>query len=270
MARAGTVVLATLMVVLVLGAADALDQARSRIENMTAAQRNEVAETLRRFDLQIPGEQQKSLRELDKKIGKLPADEKLHYLAVLRRYHNWLETLPETVKDSIAQKSPSERMAYIKSLTSKYPLPVEKTPYWIQFVDVSGGNPFELAAVFKIWQELTPAQRKEIEGLPPGGHRRERILELGRELKIPREIRPSDFRAEEWIPKVEAKIAELKGPMPISGRLCPPAEILSEFIAKKKQRAARWRRCVRSCFVVWQSTFTISRPGRPALSIPSD
>ena len=35
----------------------------------------------------------------------------------------------------------------------------------MQFADLAGGSPFELAAVFKIWQELTPEQRREIEKL---------------------------------------------------------------------------------------------------------
>ena len=54
-------------------------------------------------------------------------------------------------------------MAQVKTLIAKYPLPPEKTPYWMQFANVAGGSPFELAAAFKIWQELTAQQQREIE-----------------------------------------------------------------------------------------------------------
>ena len=68
----------------------------ARLRSFSPQQRNEVSETLRRFDLQVSPEQQKAIRDLDQQIQKLPVEERAHYLAVLRRYHNWLDSLPET------------------------------------------------------------------------------------------------------------------------------------------------------------------------------
>src|SRR5208283_278364 len=122
----------------------------------------------------------------------------------------WLDSLPETVRDNLQAKPPGERMAQIKTLISRYPLPRESSPYWMQFAEVAGRTPFELAATFKVWQELTPQQRREIESLPAGERRRLKLLEYGRELKLPfREIRPHDFHFDDWIPKVEAKFGDV-------------------------------------------------------------
>jgi hypothetical protein len=201
---------------------------------MSSQQRDELAEALRRFDLQLTPEQQKSLRELDQQIVRLPLEERVHYLAVLRRYHNWLDTLPEAVKDDLLTRSPEQRMAYLKSLTSRYPVPVERTPYWMQFAEVAGGSPFELAAVFKIWHDLAPDQRREIEKLATVAKRRDKLFEYGRELRVFREIRPVDFVLEEWIPKVEVKIDELRGSDPELRAAITKAENRLELAAKNK------------------------------------
>ncbi len=204
------IALIPLLIAPFIGADDTPDDPLARLRSFSPQQRNQVSETLRRFDLQVSTEQQKAIRDLDQQIQKLPVEERAHFLAVLRRYHNWLDSLPETVKDSLLAKPSSERMAQVKTLIAKYPLPPEKTPYWMQFANVAGGSPFELAAVFKIWQELTPQQRREIEKLATPAQRRDKLFEYGRDLKIPREIRPADFRAEDWIPKVAAKINEIR------------------------------------------------------------
>jgi len=179
---------------------------------MSPQQRTELADALKQFDLQLTPDQQKSIREIDQQISKLSTEAQVHYLAALRRYHNWLDSLPETVRDNLQAKPPGERMAQIKTMISKYPLPRESHPYWMQFAEVAGSSPFELAAIFKIWQELTPQQRREIESLPAGVQRRSRLIEYGRDLKLFREFRefrPRDFHVDDWIPKVEAKIADV-------------------------------------------------------------
>jgi hypothetical protein len=91
-------------------------------------------------------------------------------------------------------------------------LPRQLTPYALQFTDVGGGIPFELAREFKIWQGLTVDQRRDIEKVPTA-HRRDRLLEYGRDVKF-RDFRPSDFRLEDWVPKVDAKIDELSTSVP--------------------------------------------------------
>ena len=208
-ARALAILVVPAVAALSIGAGDVPDDARARLQNMSPQQRTELADALKQFDLQLTPDQQKSIREIDQQISKLSAEDQVHYLAALRRYHNWLDSLPETVRDNLQAKPPGERMAQIKTMISKYPLPRESSPYWMQFAEVAGSPPFELAATFKIWQELTPQQRREIESLPAGAQRRSRLIEYGRDRKLLREFRPRDFHVDDWIPKVEAKIADI-------------------------------------------------------------
>ena len=192
-ARALAILVVPAVAALSIGAGDVPDDARARLQNMSPQQRTELADALKQFDLQLTPDQQKSIREIDQQISKLSAEDQVHYLAALRRYHNWLDSLPETVRDNLQAKPPGERMAQIKTMISKYPLPRESNPYWMQFAEVAGSFPFELAATFKIWQELTPQQRREIESLPAGAQRRSRLIEYGRDRKLLREFRPARF-----------------------------------------------------------------------------
>jgi len=226
------------LLTLLSGADDVRDDPISRFQSLSPQQRSEISETLRRFDLQFAPEQQKAIRDLDQQIQKLPVEDRAHYQTVLRRYHNWLDSLPETVKDNLLAKPASERMAQVKTLIVKYPLPPEKTPFWMQLTNIAGGSSFELAAVFKIWQALTLQQRQEIERSPTPAQRREKLFEFGHDLKIPREIRPADFHAEDWIPKVEAKILELRETDPeLNAAVTKPAVVKAEAKAEAKARA---------------------------------
>ena len=184
-------------------------------------------------------DQQKSIREIDQQISKLSAEDHVHYLAALRRDRNWLDFLPETVKDNLQAKPPGERMAQIKTMISRYPLPRESHPYWMQFAEVTGSSPFELAATFKVWQELTPRQRREIESLPAGAQRRSRLIEYARDFKLFREFRPRDFHVDDWIPKVEAKIADISAYDPELKNAVAKAELASKRKNEGKEPASR-------------------------------
>ncbi len=128
----------------------------------------------------------------------------------MRRYHNWLDSLPDKERDDLQVRPPGERMAQIKKMLSRFPLPAEGTPLWLQFADFAGPSPFETATTFRIWQGLTTQQRHEIEALTAPGERRMKLMAHGRELRLLREIRPADFSIDEWIPRVEAKLAEIQ------------------------------------------------------------
>ena len=139
-----------------------------------------------------------------------PAEERAHLLAVLRRYHNWLDSLPENVKDSLLAKPPEERMAQVKSLVLKYPSAAGEDPLLDAIRQRGGGHALRARGGLQGLAGVTPEQRRDVEKLATLAQRRERLFELGRELKIPREVRPADFYLEDWIPKVEAKILELR------------------------------------------------------------
>jgi Protein of unknown function (DUF3106) len=234
--RTSATVLIAAMVPALLGAADELQDAMARLQTMSPRQRTEIAEALQRFDLKVPPEEQKTIRELDERINALPPEEKVRHLAVLRRFHNWLDTLPDTVRDDLLARTPDQRMPQIKTLLARYPLPRQGDPVWKQFTELLGPSYFELAALFKIWQDMTPGERAQIEKLPIAKRRAE-LLEHVLQKPSLRDFRPADFRLEEWIPRVEAKIDELRQVDPELRTALTKAERKLEERAKEKPLA---------------------------------
>ena len=225
-------------IALAIGAGDALDEARTRLQNMSPQQRADLAEILNQFELHSTPEQQKALRDIDRKLSALAPEDQARYLAAMRRYHNWLDSLPETVRDALQAKPPGERMAQIKSLLARYPVPREATPYWMQFADVTSASPFEVATVFRIWQELKPEQRREVETQGNAAQRRSKLMEHARELRLLREIKLPDFSFEDWVPKVEAKLAELQAFDPEIRTALTKAETVFKQRNEGKQKPA--------------------------------
>jgi hypothetical protein len=213
--------------VLLIGAGEQLDSAWARLQGYSNSRRKQLEDTLKRFEQLLSNDQQASVRDLDRKISGLTFEQKAHYLSTLRKYHNWLGSLPETVKDGLLAKPPAERMAQIKSLVAKYPVPREDTPSWMKLAAAGTGTPLELAVVFKIWQEMTPDQRKQTEGLPVGERKIDVLLRNGHAAKLIRELRPSDFDEQEWVLKAESRLREL----------LPFDPELKEAIAKKQTAA---------------------------------
>ena len=116
----------------------------------------------------------------------------------------------------------------------------------MQFTEFTGGSPFELAAIFKIWQDLTPDQRREVEKLPTISQRRDNLLKTGVRKRMLREIMPADFRVEEWIPKVEARIDEIRSSDPelkgaVKGAIDRAEKKLEELAKEKSQGKFRAR-----------------------------
>jgi hypothetical protein len=222
--------------VLLLGATDAVEDARERLLGMPLLERKQIEASLRRFDQVLTTEQQKSIRDLDERIAKLAPEEKAHYLAVMRRYHNWLDSLPETVKNNVLNKPVAERMALVKSLIPKYPLPNESTPEWIAVVDNIVGSPLEQAAMFKIWQEMTPEQRRAFEAQPAGNRRPQALLRNNGGNKIIRELTPSNILEEEWLPKTFARLREYQKIDPDLTEILTKKEVKSDAPSPKQQK----------------------------------
>jgi hypothetical protein len=165
----------------------------TRLRGMPAERRAKLVENLKKFDLLYSARQQNSLRELDRKIHSLPAESREHYLAVLSRYHNWLNQLPETKQEELNALPPAERMAAVKKLAADYPLQNRGTLNFLRSVDIGEYSPFELAALYKIWRDLTPEKRREIERFPAIPKRHEAMYSAAGGKDIAQEIKPSDF-----------------------------------------------------------------------------
>ncbi len=79
---------------------------------------------------------------------------------VLRRYHDWLNSLPEIKQDELLAQPPDDRMALIRKLVVQYAVPTSETPEFLRIAEVGELSPFELASAFRIWQASNSSQRE--------------------------------------------------------------------------------------------------------------
>lgn len=178
----------------------------ARIALMPRERRQALLDNLRKFDLVLEPAQRQAVLKIDQKIQSLEPDEQATYQAVLRRFHNWLESLPDAQHDLILDKPAGERMAEIKKLLANYPVPRVDTPRYLRIVEVGEYSPFELASIYKIWEALTPAERKAVDQIPLGPHRVESLFKHGEAKKIDRETKPPDFDEERWLARAQAQL----------------------------------------------------------------
>ncbi len=192
-----------------LAGAALLDENRARYLQMPPEVRGQLLESLRRFDRELRPDAQRAARAIDDRLNAMASEERDAHLAVLRRHHNWLASLPEPVRDDLLSRPTSERLERMRSLFPKYPPPTETARSPLGFIQTGGTGVFEVAALCKTWVSISPRDRARIDGLPVGD-RREELRKIGREREIPRELVPDDFSLESWIEKAEARIKELR------------------------------------------------------------
>ena len=198
----------------------------ARLRALPPNERQRLDENLRKFDLLYSPGQQQSLRDLDRRINEIEPTRQAEYLAALHRYHNWLNLLPETKQEELKQAPPAERMALVKKLLNDHPIPKAGAAPFLRFVDVGEDTPFELAAIYKIWETLNREERTEVEKVPRGPRRHNKLFELADKHDLPHEIKPDDFNEERWAGELEA-----------FARKNRPLLLLEEL--RKKQEARR-------------------------------
>jgi hypothetical protein len=175
-----------------------LESNRIRLKALPIEQRKKLADNLLRLDAVLTPEQQAAARLLDRKINELPAAQQMEYFAALRRYHNWLVRLPDDRREEILRTSAAERMAAISKLAGqpRYKIAGDLTPQLLQVGEIGEHSPFELAAIYKIWQALTPVQRKEVEKPVNNAVRLQVLFRLGEAKGLPREVLPAGYDEE--------------------------------------------------------------------------
>jgi hypothetical protein len=181
------------LAMVLLAAAFDPDQNWARLRGLPIERRAKLVENLKKFDLLYSRSKQDSLREIDRKINALPSESRTHYLAVLARYHHWLNQLPESKQDELESLPPTERMTAVKKLAADYPLSNVQTWRFLRMVDIGEYSPFELASLFKIWQALAPEKRRQIERLPAIPKRHEAMHATAEGKDVPHEIMPAEF-----------------------------------------------------------------------------
>jgi hypothetical protein len=198
----------------------------ARLRALPLSERQRLDDNLRKFDLLYSPDRQQSLRDLDRRINETEPGGQALYLAALHRYHNWLNLLPETKQEELKTTPPAERMALVKKLVRDYPVAKGAPAQFLRFIDVGEDSPFELAAIYNIWNTLDQDERRQVEQVPRGPRRRIELFKFGDKHNLPREIKPDDFDEERWAGELET-----------FARKNRPALLLEEL--KKKQEARR-------------------------------
>jgi hypothetical protein len=170
----------------------------ARLRALPPSERQRLDENLRKFDLLYSPDRQQTLRDLDRRINETEPGGQAQYLAALHRYHNWLNLLPETKQEELKSTPPAERMALVKKLVRDYPVAKAVPAQFLRFIDVGEDSPFELAAIYNIWNTLEQDERHQVEQVPRGPRRRIELFKLGEKHNLPREIKPDDFDEERW------------------------------------------------------------------------
>jgi hypothetical protein len=202
--------ISTLATMLVAATVDPSGGNWDRLRALPPEARQRLVDNLQKFDLLYSAEQQRAIRDLDRRINELDSTQQFQYLATARRYHNWLDRLPETKQDELNAKPPGERMDLIKKLVSVHPVPRASTARFLQFVDVGDYSPFELAAIYQIWQSMSAPERQKVEKMLPVP-RRKRFLGKEEAKKIAAESDRQAFDEAKSIRELEAFAATHKG-----------------------------------------------------------
>jgi hypothetical protein len=231
-------VAASALAVVSIAAATEPDRSWARIRAMSLEQRSKLMQNLRRFDLELTPEKQRALRDLDRRITELEPARQAEYLAVLRRYHNWLSHLPENRRDELLNLPAAERMALIRKLLAEHPVPKADTPQVLRIAELGEYSPFELASVFQIWRKASAAQRERVERTP-APRRREALFRLGADLEIPRETRPAKFDEEKWIAAIEGNWRKARPLLFVDEVIKKKLETVRDEAVKRKLESRR-------------------------------
>jgi hypothetical protein len=228
----GLPAISALATIMVAAAADT-DRNWARLRALPAAERIKLLDAIKKFDLLYTREQQQALRDLDRRINELEPSKQTEYVDVLRRYHDWLVRLPEKEQDTLRDTAPEERFSLVRKLVVQHPVPTMMTARFLQTADLGDYSPFELAAMFKIWELLKPERRAAIDRVTALPKRHEALLRLGEQYDIPREIKPPDFDERHWTSKFES-FATAKRPNLLLSELKKKQELVHAAIRRRQ------------------------------------
>jgi hypothetical protein len=135
-----------------------------RLRSMPREERLALLEKLQEFDALDPAERA-AIRALNQRILELPADEQANYWSVLRSYHHWVQGLSEEQRKELNSVPLNQRMKLVSKLRAQDGTnsSTGHMPLVVQLLDFSGITPFEMAHRIKVWLELRPEERTEIE-----------------------------------------------------------------------------------------------------------
>ncbi|MCA1686608.1 MAG: hypothetical protein LC745_11675, partial [Planctomycetia bacterium] len=201
-----------------------------RLRAMPPERRRHLADQLKAFDL-LERTEQDAIRALDRKIASESEENRSLYYAVLRRYHLWVQGLPEPQRAELNAAPPSKRFALVSKLLSGRTGTDQDDPLLDHYADFGVASPFVMAQQIATWLKLPDAEKSEVLKLSePERSRRMDQHARERKVQIPRPS-PSEIDA-------LFKRALESGRAPYSRRA---EEIKKKSDATKKQSALKHR-----------------------------
>ena len=192
MKRSAAVMATILFAGMAMDLADAgvVDEANwGRLRSMSRQQRQSLAEKLKEFDGLGP-EEQKTIRDLDTEIQKLPQQNREEAYSVMRRYHLWLTTLSETDRKELDTLPSNEKMERVRRLFKQQKASSVGDPSDVPSAGFGNHSLYEMATQIKTWFALTPDRKSSLLSMKEFD-RVKKLREFHQELRIPGLPRPA-------------------------------------------------------------------------------
>ena len=156
-----------------------------RLREMPRERRLELSRSLASLD-HLPRAEQTQIHTFDRQLAEMDEANRARYLAILRQYRLWHRGLPADRQRALDALPIEDAMTFIRQERQANIQDLEggRAEFLrLQFALLGPVSPFEAAHLLKIWFELPPERRKEIESLRPL-ERLKQIKELGDRLEI--------------------------------------------------------------------------------------
>ncbi len=174
---------------LAAGPSAEVSESWQRLHSLPIELRNHLAEQLKVFDT-LDRAEQDVVRTLDRQVSAEADENRANYYAVLRRFHLWVQSLPEAQRTELLAAAPSQRMAMVTKILKERPASDKLESSLYHFAELGGISLFDQAEQINIWLELTDAERAEVAKLGDSD-RDHRLSALAHEKKIAPIARPS-------------------------------------------------------------------------------
>lgn len=177
--------IAAAAVVVALGAAGAGPVAFDRLRALPLRQRRALDEALGRFD-RLDADERAAIRAVDRRLAGLDAVERARLLDRLRRYHLWVEALPEARRDELRKAAPADRVEFVRAFLRDESARRAGVAGSVAMRSqaLNPGTLTDAAFQVRCWRALGPDDRDRIETIvekPPGSaqRRRQELVNLG-------------------------------------------------------------------------------------------
>ena len=193
-----------LMAALVVGADPPIDPNLERLKALPLSERKKLLDNLNRFD-KLPRADQQRVLDLDRLVSQL--DQKTDYLGVLRRYHNWFESLPEAKRQQLRSAPPENRMNLVsRFMDEQKRASAGMSPQTLlKLLDLGSFSPVETAMIYKTWRKLGPAGRSKLEKAPLAQFRGQIIRQEMKSDVDEKHFIPPGYSEATWIAKIKQK-----------------------------------------------------------------